>query len=70
MDTMSQSIEAIRARYRPERIGTLLVGESAPAATTQEQSDDQDRRGRHRCRSRQRQISGCSRMLVTSLHRR
>jgi len=32
MDTRSQSIEAIRARYRPERIVTLFVGESAPAS--------------------------------------
>src|SRR5208283_1651092 len=29
-------------------------GEAFDDATTQEQSDDQDRRGRHRCRSRQR----------------
>ena len=29
---MTNSIEATRARYRPERIATLLVGESAPAS--------------------------------------
>ena len=29
---LTNSIEATRARYRPERIATLLVGESAPAS--------------------------------------
>lgn len=32
MDTTSQSIEAVRARYRPERIVTMFVGKSAPAS--------------------------------------
>ncbi len=30
LTTKSQSIEAVRARYRPQRIVTLFVGESAP----------------------------------------
>jgi len=47
MDTMSQSIEAIRARYRPERIGTLLVGESAPARGRFFYSDDETAFARH-----------------------
>jgi len=29
---MSQSIEAVRAKFRPERVLTLFVGESAPAS--------------------------------------
>jgi hypothetical protein len=29
---MSQSIEAARAKFRPERVLTLFVGESAPAS--------------------------------------
>ena len=44
---MSQSIEAVRANYRPERAVTLLVGESAPASGKFFYGDDETAFARH-----------------------